>query len=79
MTGRTRLPLKIWLEIDAASRTLFRMFVQAHTAVRAQAERLGLKIDWDDPSATISKLAWLTQTPKKSNSAEEPRWAKKDR
>ena len=40
------------------------MFVQGHTAVRAQAERLGLKIDWDDPSATISKLAWLTQTPK---------------
>jgi len=41
-----------------------RMFAEAHTAVRAHAERLGLKIDWDDPSATISKLAWLTQTPK---------------
>jgi hypothetical protein len=24
----------------------------------------GLKIDWENPEATISKLAWLTQTPK---------------
>jgi MGT family glycosyltransferase len=31
---------------------------------RAYAERVGLNIDWNDPSATVSKLAVITQTPK---------------
>jgi zeaxanthin glucosyltransferase len=31
---------------------------------RAYAKGAGLDIDWDNPSATISKLAWITQTPK---------------
>ncbi len=31
---------------------------------RAYAKRTGLDIDWDNPSATISKLAWITQTPR---------------
>ena len=31
---------------------------------RSYAERLGLKIDWNDPAATVSKLAVITQTPK---------------
>jgi zeaxanthin glucosyltransferase len=31
---------------------------------RAYAEQVGLQIDWSDPFATISKLAWLTQVPK---------------
>lgn len=30
----------------------------------AYAKKVGLDIDWSDPFATISKLAWLTQTPK---------------
>jgi zeaxanthin glucosyltransferase len=30
---------------------------------RAYAKRAGLDIDWDKPSATISPLAWITQTP----------------
>jgi MGT family glycosyltransferase len=30
----------------------------------AYAKRVGLRVDWDNPSATISKLAWITQTPK---------------
>src|SRR5580700_11201640 len=30
---------------------------------RAYAKRAGLNIDWDNPSATISQLAWITQTP----------------
>jgi len=30
---------------------------------RAYAKRAGLDIDWDNPSATISQLAWITQTP----------------
>jgi zeaxanthin glucosyltransferase len=32
------------------------------TAVgKAYAKRVGLDVDWDNPSATISKLAWITQ------------------
>jgi zeaxanthin glucosyltransferase len=31
---------------------------------RAYAKHVGLDIDWSDPMATMSKLAWLTQTPK---------------
>ena len=31
---------------------------------KAFAKRTGIKVDWDDPSATISKLAWITQTPR---------------
>jgi zeaxanthin glucosyltransferase len=31
---------------------------------RSYAERVGLKIDWNDPAATVSKLAVVTQTPK---------------
>lgn len=30
----------------------------------AYAEQVGLNVNWSDPFATISKLAWLTQTPK---------------
>jgi zeaxanthin glucosyltransferase len=31
---------------------------------QAYAKKVGLTVDWTDPFATISKLAWLTQTPK---------------
>jgi len=31
---------------------------------RSYAEKVGLKIDWNDPAATVSKLAVITQTPK---------------
>src|SRR5258708_2344384 len=31
---------------------------------RSYSERVGLKIDWDDPAATVSNLAVITQTPK---------------
>jgi zeaxanthin glucosyltransferase len=31
---------------------------------RAYAEKVGLKIDWNDPGATVSKLAVITQTPR---------------
>jgi len=31
---------------------------------RSYAEKVGLQIEWTDPFATISKLAWLTQMPK---------------
>ncbi|SRR5260221_2825740 len=31
---------------------------------KAFAKRVGLDVDWDNPSATISKLAWITQCPR---------------
>jgi MGT family glycosyltransferase len=31
---------------------------------RSYADKVGLKIDWNDPVATVSKLAVITQTPK---------------
>ena len=31
---------------------------------RKYAKRVGLDVDWDNPSATISKLAWITQCPR---------------
>ncbi|MBV9732313.1 MAG: glycosyltransferase family 1 protein [Verrucomicrobia bacterium] len=41
-----------------------RMLKQANPAVRAYAERAGLKIDWDYPSSTLSPLASITQVPR---------------
>jgi zeaxanthin glucosyltransferase len=32
--------------------------------VRAYARRVGLEVDWNDPFATISRLAWMVQMPK---------------
>ena len=46
---------------------------RANGGARAYAERVGLKIDWDNPQATISKLAWLTQTPKEFD-FDSPHW-----
>src|SRR5260221_6707413 len=31
---------------------------------RTYAKRVGLDVDWDNPSATFSKLAWITQCPR---------------
>jgi zeaxanthin glucosyltransferase len=41
-----------------------KILAQANDGVRAYAETIGLKVDWQDPYATLSKLAWLTQTPR---------------
>ena len=35
----------------------------ASAGVKAYAEKVGLKIDWNDPSSTISPLAYITQVP----------------
>ena len=37
---------------------------RASAVIRGYAEHAGLKVDWANPYATISKLAWLSQTPK---------------
>jgi MGT family glycosyltransferase len=39
-------------------------FAQILAAARPYAEKAGLQIDWNNPSATNSKLAVITQTPK---------------
>src|SRR5258708_7125696 len=41
-----------------------KILAQANGGIRAYGESLGLKVDWEDPYATVSKLAWLTQTPR---------------
>jgi MGT family glycosyltransferase len=40
------------------------MLTEANAPVRAYAKSLGLRIDWENPGSTISKLAWLTQMPR---------------
>jgi MGT family glycosyltransferase len=35
---------------------------------RSYAEKVGLEIDWNDPGATVSKLAVITQTPREFDS-----------
>jgi zeaxanthin glucosyltransferase len=40
------------------------IFAPIIAAAKPYADKVGLQVDWDDPSATISKLAVITQTPK---------------
>jgi zeaxanthin glucosyltransferase len=40
------------------------IFTPVREAAMAYAEKIGLQIDWNDPAATTSKLAVITQTPK---------------
>ena len=40
------------------------MLAPTIAVARAYAKRAGLDVDWDNPSATISNLAWITQTPR---------------
>ena len=51
-------------------------FEPTTAAGRAFAEQVGLDVDWTDPWATISRLAWLTQTPKEFDfqSSHWPSW-----
>src|SRR6266403_578991 len=42
-----------------------KMLENANAGIRAYAKSAGLDVDWDNPSATISKLAWITQCPRK--------------
>src|SRR5271154_7192827 len=40
------------------------IFAPISAVARPFAEKMGLKIDWNDPTATVSKLAIITQTPR---------------
>jgi MGT family glycosyltransferase len=50
-----------------------RLLIAGGAGVRAYAKRVGLKIDWDDPSFTLSPLASITQVPKAFD-FESPFW-----
>jgi zeaxanthin glucosyltransferase len=41
-----------------------RFFAPVLAVAKSYAEKNGLQIDWNDPAATVSKLAVITQTPK---------------
>jgi zeaxanthin glucosyltransferase len=51
------------------------MLAPTITVARASAKRAGLDVDWDNPSATISNLAWITQTPREFD-FESSHWPK---
>ena len=54
--------------------TRFTRLLKANSGgVRAYAKSVGLKIDWDDPSFTVSPLASITQVPKAFD-FESPSW-----
>src|SRR5258707_9571382 len=51
------------------------MLAPTIAVARAYAKRAGLDVDWDNPSATISNLAWITQTPREFD-FESSHWPK---
>jgi zeaxanthin glucosyltransferase len=44
-------------------RSLLQTYEPITSVAHAYAKKVGLDVDWTDPFATISKLAWLTQMP----------------
>jgi zeaxanthin glucosyltransferase len=72
-SGSTPLPVYSWpyeTGPEARERNLAGLQIMAEMGevsmpiAQAYAERNGLKIDWSNPAATVSKLAVITQTPK---------------
>ena len=73
LSGSTPVALYSWphettpeaLARNVEGLQIFREYREALLPIaRAYAERNGLKIDWNNPAATASKLAVITQTPK---------------
>ena len=48
---------------QAGVRSLLQTYEPITSVAHAYAEKVGLDVDWTDPFATMSKLAWLTQMP----------------
>jgi len=48
---------------QAGVRSLLQTYEPITSVAHAYAKKVGLDVDWTDPFATISKLAWLTQMP----------------
>jgi MGT family glycosyltransferase len=72
-SGNTPLALFDWphettpeasIRNQAGVRGVMQAFEPLLSIGRGYAERVGLDIDWSNPLATMSELAWLTQTPK---------------
>jgi zeaxanthin glucosyltransferase len=72
-SGSTPLPLYSWpyeTGPEAQERNLAGLAIMSKISkgsmpiAQAYAEQNGLKIDWSNPAATVSKLAVITQTPK---------------
>src|SRR6267378_3263876 len=64
MIGLTRLPLRALARNREGVAKRAKMLENANAGIRAYAKSAGLDVDWDNPSATISKLAWITQCPR---------------
>jgi MGT family glycosyltransferase len=58
---------------QAGVRGFMQAFEPVTSVAHAYAVQVGLNIDWTDPLATMSQLAWLTQTPKEFD-FESPHW-----
>jgi zeaxanthin glucosyltransferase len=56
-------------------KSFLEMLAPTSAVARTYAKRAGLDVDWDNPSATISNLAWITQTPREFD-FESSRWPK---
>jgi zeaxanthin glucosyltransferase len=48
---------------QAGVHSLLQTYEPITSVAHAYAKKVGLNVDWTDPFATISKLAWLTQMP----------------
>jgi zeaxanthin glucosyltransferase len=46
-----------------ALKSLIKVFEPIRAVVQRYADAAGMDLDWSDPWATISKLAWISQTP----------------
>ena len=46
-----------------ALKSLIKVFEPARAVVQRYADAAGMDLDWSDPWVTISKLAWISQTP----------------
>lgn len=49
---------------QAGLKAFMQVYEPATSIAHNYARRVGLNIDWSDPLVSLSKLAWITQTPK---------------
>jgi MGT family glycosyltransferase len=59
-----RTPEALARNLEEGINAMGEIFAPVVPLAMSYAEQVGLKIDWKDPAATVSKLAVITQTPK---------------
>jgi zeaxanthin glucosyltransferase len=64
LAGLIRLLLKPLARNREDVAKFVKILENANAGVKAYAEKIGVEIDWDNPSSTISPLAWITQVPR---------------